>query len=127
MIKPSSPFQVSSLKSNNGSGDHSQEERSSLLNDSDPNQNEQEKPLQFENIGDQYEELQKKADLIEQVDQRSELKKTINNLMSQLDAPADDLNKSDIQELDYQEAGIQGENNISIDLEEQKDKQVDEV
>ena len=55
MIKPRTS--VLSPASNIASGDHSQEEKSSLLNESEQHQSE--KPLQFESIGDKYEQLQK--------------------------------------------------------------------
>ena len=58
---------------------------------------EEQKLLQFENLGDQYEQLQKRIDIVEDeeiLDQRSELKKTINNLMNDLDDPVSGLNKS---------------------------------
>lgn len=59
MIKPS--FQVDQKSNASGSGSHAQEERSSLLNESDQQQMiqqnliDEQKPLLFENLGDQYE------------------------------------------------------------------------
>lgn len=68
------------------------EERSSLLKDSDPiaeNLNEI-KPLQFENLGSEYEKLQNQVEQVEEVkeDERAELKKTITNVMSYFEDPA---------------------------------------
>jgi hypothetical protein len=54
--------------------------------------------LQFENLAEQYEQLQKQGAIAEQVfievDEREQLKNTINNLMSEFDQPLNDLNKS---------------------------------
>lgn len=98
MIKPRSS--VLSPVSNVALGDLSQEEKSSLLNDS---QNlSEEKALQFENLGDQYEQLQKiaVANQFEEIkeDERAQLKKTINNLMGDLEDPVYGLNTSQIEE-----------------------------
>ena len=63
MIKPS--IAPTSVKSNS-SVQKSQEERSSLLNDSEPSSaqkmNDDINPLQFEEIGNKYEEMQKKLE-----------------------------------------------------------------
>lgn len=98
--------------------ENNSEERSSLLNESDPiGENLQEnKPL--DNLGDEYEKLQKKANEVEEVkeDERAELKKTINNLMSHFDNPISNLNTSHIQEdssLLYAEDKIDESVNIS--------------
>ena len=80
--------------------ENSVEERSSLLNDSDPIAESilVNKPLQFENLGDVYEELQKKAEDFEEVkeDERAQLKKTITNLMSNFEDSGSNLNKSEV-------------------------------
>lgn len=84
-----------SVKSNT-SVQKSQEERSSLINDSEPSSSQKQiedfKPLQFEELGNKYEEMQKKLEE-DAVIEKDKLKQTISNLMGGLDDPSD-LNKS---------------------------------
>lgn len=68
--------------SNQGSNTHAKEEKSSLLNENEASEmmNSMNKPLQFENLADQYDMLQRNVveQPIVQVDEKEQLKKTIN-------------------------------------------------
>jgi hypothetical protein len=94
LIKASSPISSGQQKQSL-SLEKSQEERSSLCND---NESSEIKPLQFEEIGNKYDELQRKLEEDAVNLEKEKLKQTISNLMSGLEDPVEGLNKSQIDD-----------------------------